>query len=73
MGVSEIVARWEDENDLCKFLILIALKTDFTDFESWDEATGNQPPPLPGLPEAIADATKSPLPLRERVRVRALP
>ena len=46
MGASEIVARWEDENELCKFLILMALKTDFTDIESWDEATKTTLAPL---------------------------
>ena len=46
MSASEQVAKWEDENDLCNFLTLIALKTDFTDFESWDNATKSILAPL---------------------------
>ena len=46
MSASELVARWEDENDLCRFLMLIAFKTDFTDFESWDDTTKSILSPL---------------------------
>ena len=46
MSVSEIIARWEDETDIEKFLILIALKTDFTDWESWDDVTKSILAPL---------------------------
>ena len=42
----EIVSRWEDETDLCKFPILLTLKTDFTDFDSCDESTKTTLPPL---------------------------
>lgn len=46
MSVSEIIARWEGETDIEKFLILIALKTDFTDWEIWDDATKSILAPL---------------------------
>ncbi|MCY4365128.1 MAG: hypothetical protein OXE17_02715 [Chloroflexi bacterium] len=46
MSVQEFVARWEDETDFLKFLVLIALKTDFRDWESWDDATQSILAPL---------------------------